>query len=304
MKRVLVVCLNPTFQKTYMFDSFILGEVNRAKYLREDASGKGINVARVLTQKKIENVILSHLHYKDEKRMVELVKRDNIKLKYVLDSDSRVRTCSTILTKSGQTTELVEESNKVSDSTDKKIRELFNQEIKKCDYLLITGTRSPNYREDIYSTFVKEAKELNKTVILDVAGDELKRCIKFKPDIIKPNLREFMKTFYNEDILENSQNEKFKEKVLSKVKCLYDEYNIISVITRGKSPTWVYDSSGFFQVEVEKSDKCVNTIGCGDTFAASLIANLSDNESLEVALKKASHDALLNAMSIIPGSLI
>lgn len=304
MKSVLVVCLNPTFQKTYMFDSFILGEVNRAKYLREDASGKGINVCRILTQKNIDNVIISHLHYKDEKRMLELTQRDNINLKYVLDYDSRVRTCSTILTKSGQTTELVEESNKVSDSTDQKIRELFNQEIEKCDYLLITGTRSPNYKEDIYSSFVKRAKELNKRVILDVANDELKRCIKYRPDIIKPNLREFMKTFYNQDILENSQNDECKEKVIAKIKYLYDEFNIISVITRGKRPTWVYDSSGFYQIEVEKSDKCVNTIGCGDTFAASLVANLIENKTLDISLKNASYDAMLNAESIIPGSLV
>jgi len=188
MNKVLVVSLNPTFQKTYMFDNFIISEVNRELFHREDASGKGINVSRILTQKKIENTIITHLGVADEIKMLDLCKKDNINIKYVLDDNSQVRTCSTILTKDGITSELVEESNSVNDNTDKKIRILFNEEIKNCEYLIITGTRSPNYKSDIYSTFVKTAKELNKFVVLDIAKNELKKCLKYRPNIIKPGL--------------------------------------------------------------------------------------------------------------------
>jgi len=48
--RFLVVCLNPTIQKTLVFKSLKLDAVNRAAEVRTDASGKGVNVARVLTQ--------------------------------------------------------------------------------------------------------------------------------------------------------------------------------------------------------------------------------------------------------------
>ncbi len=304
MSKVLVVCLNPTFQKTYMFKQFNLGQVNRESYHREDASGKGINVSRVLTQKNINNSILTHLANEDETHMLFLAKKDNINLKYVLDTSSRVRTCSTILSEDGLTTELVEESSKVDDSTDKKIRDLFDKEIVDCDYLLITGTRSPNYKADIYSSFVKKAKSLNKKVILDIANEELKKCIEYKPDIIKPNLSEFMKTFFGEIVLENEDNEKYKDQVLNKVKELYLSYNITSIITCGIKPIWVYEKNKFYEVEVEKAEKCVNTIGCGDTISASLIANLIKGFDLQQSLINASKDAKLNAMSIIPGSLI
>ena len=60
----------------------------------------------------------------------------------------------------------------------------------------------------------------------------------------------------------------------------------------------------FYEVEVEKADKCVNTIGCGDTISASLIANLIKGLDIKQSLVNASKDAKLNAMSIIPGSLI
>lgn len=303
MKKVLVVSLNPTFQKTYMFEKFHIGEVNRELFHREDASGKGVNVARVLTQKNINNTVLTHLHSLDEERMLELTKKDNINLKYALDSQSRVRTCSTLLSQEGETTEIVEESDPVSDSSDEKIRALFDKEIRESDYLLITGTRSGNYKDDIYSSFVEKAKSLNKKVILDICKEDLKKCIKFNPDIIKPNLSEFMKTFYDEDILENYDNLHCKEKVISKTKQLFDEKGIVSIITRGIHPMWVYNEDGFSEIEVVKSEDIVNTIGCGDALTASLIANLIQGKSLKQALINASYDAKLNAENIRPGSL-
>ena len=44
------LCLNPTIQKTLCFDKISRGEVNRASKNFTDASGKGINVSRVLAQ--------------------------------------------------------------------------------------------------------------------------------------------------------------------------------------------------------------------------------------------------------------
>jgi len=46
----LAVCLNPTLQKTLVFTAVRSGEVNRCLRSRLDASGKGVNVARVLVQ--------------------------------------------------------------------------------------------------------------------------------------------------------------------------------------------------------------------------------------------------------------
>lgn len=48
MPRFLVVCLNPTFQRTVTLDHLECGEVNRGTAARLDASGKGVNTARVL----------------------------------------------------------------------------------------------------------------------------------------------------------------------------------------------------------------------------------------------------------------
>jgi fructose-1-phosphate kinase PfkB-like protein len=59
---MLCVCLNPTVQKTITLPRMLVGEVNRASAVRTDASGKGVNVARVLVQLGEADVVhLTHL---------------------------------------------------------------------------------------------------------------------------------------------------------------------------------------------------------------------------------------------------
>jgi 1-phosphofructokinase/tagatose 6-phosphate kinase len=49
-KKFLSICLTPTMQRTMRFPSVEKGEVNRTSEYRIDASGKGVNVTRVLDQ--------------------------------------------------------------------------------------------------------------------------------------------------------------------------------------------------------------------------------------------------------------
>ncbi|RYF78602.1 MAG: hypothetical protein EOO39_00985 [Cytophagaceae bacterium] len=49
MKKLLVVGLTPTVQRTLCFETFTVGNVNRARETLVTASGKGVNVARVAT---------------------------------------------------------------------------------------------------------------------------------------------------------------------------------------------------------------------------------------------------------------
>ena len=59
--KVLAVCLNPTFELTVVLDSFYENEVNRTANYFTLPSGKGVNVARVLTQLGTEAHVLTHL---------------------------------------------------------------------------------------------------------------------------------------------------------------------------------------------------------------------------------------------------
>ncbi len=57
----LTVCLNPTLQKTIVLQKLLEDEVNRTNEHFLDASRKGINVSRVLTQLGAEVIHLTQV---------------------------------------------------------------------------------------------------------------------------------------------------------------------------------------------------------------------------------------------------
>lgn len=303
MSCVLVVCLNPTFQRTMIFDNFKIGEVNRAKDVLFDASGKGVNVSRVLNQKGSKNFLLTHLGYNSTSEMLDLCKKDNISLLYTIAKNTRNRCCTTIINKES-ITELVEEADSVIEEDVIKIMSLFEKNISNCDALIITGTKSPGYYNELYPYFVKKAKELNKFVLLDLKGDDLINSIKYSPDIIKPNLCEFMKTFFNLDILESDPINNHKSKVISKMKEIYEIYGVNSIISASINPILSFYNGEFNEFEIIKSSNIVNTIGCGDTFAASIVHNLINNKSFEYSINEAINDSAKNAQNLKPGSIL
>ena len=159
MDKILAVCLNPTFQRTMVFDNFLVGEVNRSANYRLDASGKGVNVARIVAQLGGKAIHLTHLGSNRINEFIEMLKDDNIEL-YWSDSKSKIRTCTTIYNLADRTTtELVEEPEAVHPSTEKLIVEQFHKALAESATMTISGTRSPGYSPTLYSDFVKIAKE-------------------------------------------------------------------------------------------------------------------------------------------------
>jgi fructose-1-phosphate kinase PfkB-like protein len=286
-----------------MFKSLQEGEVNRCSYHRLDASGKGVNVTRILTEAGYPAIHLTHLGGSRKREMLDLLALDGIEVLWT-DSESPIRTCTTIINVIKHTaTELVEESYPVNPNTEKEIRQLFTKVLSSVTWVVITGTRASGYTENLYSDWVLEAKLAGKHVILDVRGDDLLSCISHRPDVIKPNLSEFVTTFFPaHQLSEQEESVHLKPMVREKLKELYDTYGISSVITRGAAPLWKYDAQGFSEITVLPVEP-VNTIGCGDALTAGLAGELGKDKSLNDAIAIGLEFARENAQQIRPGSI-
>lgn len=89
----LVVCLNPTIQKTVFLPGLRENEVNRADSHFTDASGKGVNVARVLCQLGENAVHLTHAGGRFRPLFIELAEQSGMRIEAVAVR-SEVRFCS------------------------------------------------------------------------------------------------------------------------------------------------------------------------------------------------------------------
>ena len=298
--KILSVCLNPTFQITMRFPFFSIGEVNRAQEHYLDASGKGMNAARIVSQLGYESLLLTHLGGNRTEEMIGLYRKDGVTPLWA-DSGSAIRTCVTVITREGAT-ELVQEPFPVDPACERPIRNLFSQNIKDCDGVIILGTRAPGYSDSLYADFVKEAKTLGKFVLLDLKGEDLKRCLPYHPDVVKINLSEAVQTFLGIKLAEHQDTDDFKETVRDMLGPLYEQYGSTFVLSRGSSELWVQNSH-FFTVPVEKTE-VVNTIGCGDSLSAALTVQLLKGEKLQQAVINATKVATMSAKSIHPASIV
>jgi 1-phosphofructokinase/tagatose 6-phosphate kinase len=86
----LAVCMNPTLQKTLVFSGLLPDSVNRTEEYRLDASGKGINVCRVLTQLGKEACHLTQLGGALRPLFLELCERDGLRVEWVESSSPYV----------------------------------------------------------------------------------------------------------------------------------------------------------------------------------------------------------------------
>ena len=119
--KFLVVCLNPVIQKTLVFDKLAIDHVNRARIVRTDASGKGVNVARVLSQRGADVTHLTHAGGPNRDWFLALCAADGLDVRWV-DSGSEVRFCSTVIDATEKTaTELVEEAVPVQAGTEERL---------------------------------------------------------------------------------------------------------------------------------------------------------------------------------------
>ncbi len=288
MDSVLTIGLSPTFQKIIVFSSFRENEVNRSSEVKQVCSGKAINVSKILKKLGRESLNLLPLGGIRKNEFISLCQKEGVNIRH-LEVKAEIRTCTTIINKEKKTsTELVEESNRVEEVDSTNFFNLFLKEVDNHRAVVISGTKAPGFSAYLIPEIVRESKKRGKLVILDVKGDDLKESLKYSPDIIKPNLSEFLSTFsIKKEVSENEENTEVKERVIEIAKHLFNQYGTKSVITRGKYSTWVYNGSSFFTIDNENV-AVVNTIGCGDTFTASLTHSLLNEESLENAVKFAS----------------
>ena len=125
MKSVLAVCLSPTFQRMLVFPSFAENEVNRSTQVLEIASGKGINVSRVLNLLGRPCTNLIQLGGRRVPEFLDLCLQDGLDVVY-LPVEADIRTCTTVINEKDHTsTELVEEARTVEENDSERFFSLF-----------------------------------------------------------------------------------------------------------------------------------------------------------------------------------
>ena len=319
-KKILSVNMNPTLQKTLCFGSLTPGEVNRSAVHRFDASGKGLNAARVISQLGSDVVYLTQLGGIFKPVFLDLCRKDCVNVHWV-ECGSAIRFCYTIITDGdGRTvTELVEEGEQVAGGTEERLFAAYTGLLPLVKTVVISGTKARGFSDALIPEMVRMAREHGKQIVLDLWGNDLRQSLPHKPDVIKPNLFEFTGTFAGEleqlafksgkvppdykNMGELSGDEAgVRENVTLLALELAEKYRTKIVLTRGKHPVWYTDGNTLAEIPVE-TVKPVNTTGSGDAFTGGFSAAINNGLSIKEAIKLGIHCGARNAVCLKPGTI-
>lgn len=294
--RFLSVSLNPVLQKTLLLPALEPGQVNRLVEHRFDASGKGLNVARVLCQLGEEVTHLTQLGGRFRDRFLSLAAAEGLEVEWG-ESGAEIRFCYTLLeTSRGLTTEIVEEAAPVSSVCEALLDGAFSALLPAASWVTISGSKASGFTPGVFPRWVAAARAAGKGVVLDVRGPDLVACLPFAPDVVKPNYEELVATFFAPRA---TPSEAEVEAVMATVAA---RYGVAVVVTRGARPTLVATPGERWQEPVE-AVAALNETGSGDACTAGLVCALARGASLREALVEGHRCGALNARQVRPGSI-
>ncbi len=306
MKPILCICLNPTLQRTIVFSGWKRGEVNRALKGRLDASGKGVNTARIIHQyedERFDSVHLTHAGGPEALLFLRSCESDGLKVEAV--DAGLVRTCTTLIDDDdGTVTELIEPSVPVGGEAAAELKRRFSDLLPGTSAVVLSGSVAPGYPVGLFSEFCREASKMQVPVVADFRGQMLLDALAHRPAAVKINLMEFAATFGipgAEDAGEQGDDREIVEAAWPVLERL-ERDGIPFVLSRGSKDT-MYVSSGKRRLVPVPAVRVVNTIGCGDAFTAGLSMAVAAGESIERGIELGHSLAGRNALLLKPGAL-
>jgi tagatose 6-phosphate kinase len=297
----MILCLGttPVMQRTMVFERVHLDAVNRAAEVRETASGKSINVARVLHLLG-EEVVATGFLGGDPGRFI----RDDLRTAGVCHDfvtvGPKTRTCVTVIDRGdrdrggGTVTELVEESKEVEKPAWGKLRGRVAEHLPRAKVMVLSGSLTPGAPQDFYGYCVKRATEYAVNTIVDASGEPLRRALPARPLVVKPNRSELARTLDAPIESDAALRDAIRQLVALGPHWV--------VVTQGKDGAVVSDGDRFWRVRPPRV-AAVNPIGSGDALAAGLASAISRGQRLPEACRLGVACGAANAMTLTPADV-
>jgi len=292
----MLLCLGttPTVQRTMSFPRVLIDQVNRATTVLDSASGKSINVARVLHTLGESVIATGFLGGQGG----ALIRRDleaaGIPHDFVTVAQN-TRTCTTVIDLSTtHATELVQEHAVIDPADWDQLRAKLAGLIPQSRIVVLSGSLPPQAPQDFYADCLKIANQHHIPVILDGRGTPLRHAMPHRPWVVKPNRAELAETVgFAIDT---------RAALRTAITQLIAGGPQWAVITMGPQGAVVSDGQSFWHLHVPKIES-VNPIGSGDSFAAGIAAALSRGQAMPEAARLGAACAVANALTPLPGHI-
>lgn len=187
---IYTLTLNPAIDKTCEIPSFTPGALNRMRTMREDAAGKGVNVAKALDAMNEPCVAMGILGGETGRKIEQSLRERGIETDFiVVDMPTRVN-LKVFDPVSGLTTEINEPGFPVHGEALSSVEKKLQSRLKEGDIAVFSGALPPGADASTYKRFTALCRSCGAKAFVDADGEPLRLAAEAAPYAIKPNLRE------------------------------------------------------------------------------------------------------------------
>ena len=260
--RVVTITLNPALDLTGSLDSLAVGSISLVNEGSLHAAGKGVNVAKVLSDLGAQVTVTGFLGRDNDALFNQLFAEMG-----ATDAFIRVDGATRINVK------LVEKSGEVSDinfpgvAVSEQAIETFEQRLftlaETHDFFVLAGSLPQGISPELCASWIEKLHQLGKKVIFDSSRAALAAGLKAHPWLIKPNdeeLSEFVGRELNtpEECLQAAQG------------LASNGIENIVVSLGAKGVMWLHQNESTWRYVQPPKMQVVSTVGAGDTLVAGL----------------------------------
>ncbi len=266
--------LNPTLDLTYIVDAFLQDDTTRAHTVYRSPGGKGINVARVATRLKHENVALGFIAGTTGLEVTQLLEAEGVNT-WFTPVDGVTRTNPILQDKEGHQ---IRVSAPGPTATLREVESLWESLfcLREPDFLLASGSRLAGVPDNFYARILIEAKKRGIKTVVDADGTELERGIRTGAYLVKPNKHELMR-FVGRELND------IGDVIAASREMIQAGVTVVAASLGAEGALYITSDQAL--LAIPPKIQVASAVGAGDSFLAGLLVKLSEGSSPLEALK-------------------
>ncbi|MFZ3388338.1 1-phosphofructokinase family hexose kinase [Buttiauxella gaviniae] len=263
---VIIASLNTAIERLLLVDKQQPGEVHRLLDDKTLAGGKGVNVARVLTQLQstLNNapapLLVGFLGGATGSLCLELLAQEQLAGRWC-DIAGSTRICEVVTEQASPEKASVYNAAgpEIQPEELARLHDMLADEMRQASAVICTGSLAKNLTPDEYGHWISLARKQGILSLLDTHGPALLQSASALPDIIKINRDELRQANVSSGL-------NLSETWLAQgVRCV--------IITNGQQPALALTPDGNYEITSPSIDT-VSPVGSGDAYCAGIIASL------------------------------
>ncbi|EJO23742.1 1-phosphofructokinase [Selenomonas sp. FOBRC6] len=264
---IYTVTFNPSIDYIVRLENFTAGEINRVNYEQILPGGKGINVSIVLKNLGHDSTALGFLAGFTGIAMQQMLHAFGVTDDFVRldDGFSRIN----VKIKAESETEINGQGPVITEEAQRALFAKLDR-LQSGDTLVLAGSIPNTLPDDIYERIMEHLEGRGIRIVVDATKNLLRRVLKYRPFLIKPNNHELGEMFGVEL--------KTDDDIILHAKKLQEEGATNVLISMAGDGAILLTAEGVFYRSAAPKGTLVNSVGAGDSMVAGFLAGFMESD--------------------------